>query len=212
MKSTKERLLEFLRYKKIKKSDFYKETGIKRGFLDTDKLKGSVSDLFITAIMKTYYDINIYWLLSGKGAMFTKDFSATNLNKGYPLVTVNEINTWGSKEGENFTEANTPKYIIPEFEKLKIDFILKIHGVTMYPKYNNGDLVACRKIPLNSFFQWNRVYVLHTSQGVIVKRLKKGPTENVVLCISDNPDFDDFELVLEDVNTIALVEGVVHVE
>ena len=40
----------------------------------------------------------------------------------------------------------------------------------MQPKYNSGDLVACRVVPLGTFFQWNKVYVLDTEQGALIKR------------------------------------------
>lgn len=67
--STKERLLQYLDYKGITVSNFFKETGIKRGFLDTDKLKSTVNDVFLTIIIATYPDINLIWLISGKGEM-----------------------------------------------------------------------------------------------------------------------------------------------
>ena len=76
--STKERLLQFLDYKGITVSNFFKETGIKRGFLDTDKLKSTVNDVFLTTIIATYPDINLIWLISGKGEMLN-NYSIENL-------------------------------------------------------------------------------------------------------------------------------------
>lgn len=67
--NTKERILHYLEYKGISISKFFKETGIKRGFLDTDKLQSSVSDNFLAIIIATYEDLNLYWVLLEKGEM-----------------------------------------------------------------------------------------------------------------------------------------------
>lgn len=67
--TTKERLLQYLEAKEISTSSFLKETGIKRGFLDTDKLKASVSDIFLTMIIAKYTDLNLEWIVTGRGEM-----------------------------------------------------------------------------------------------------------------------------------------------
>ena len=66
---TKERILQFIEYKGITLTDFFKITGIKRGFLDTDKLKSSVSDVFLTKILASFPEINPEWLIMGEGDM-----------------------------------------------------------------------------------------------------------------------------------------------
>lgn len=212
--TTKERLLCFLAHYKIKKLDFYKTTGIKRGFLDTDKLKGSVSDIFLTIIVAKYSNLNLYWLLTGEGIMLCEEnFNlAVDVVTKIPLLENHQIVSCNKKKEGILLQKDKNYHVITEFEGLNIDFLLRVSGASMYPKYNNGDLVACKKIPLNSFFQWNRVYVLYTSQEIIVKRLKKGVTKKVVLCVSDNPDFDDFELPLTEVKGIAIVEALIHKE
>lgn len=76
--TTKERLLQYLDFKGISISKFLQETGIKRGFLDTDKLKSSVSDIFLTMIIAKYEDLNLIWLISGKGDMILSTSSQTS--------------------------------------------------------------------------------------------------------------------------------------
>lgn len=71
--TTKERILEYLNFKGIKVSSFLVETEIKRGFLDSDKLKSSVSDIFLTKIIAKYPDLNLIWLLTGKGPMILQE-------------------------------------------------------------------------------------------------------------------------------------------
>ncbi|MBP7174577.1 MAG: hypothetical protein KBA33_11025 [Cloacibacterium sp.] len=67
--TTKQRIIQYLDYKGIKVREFLEKTDIKRGFLDSDKLESSVSDIFITKIIANYSDLNIHWLLTGEGEM-----------------------------------------------------------------------------------------------------------------------------------------------
>lgn len=67
--TTKQRILQYIHFKGFTVKDFLKKTKIKRGFLDSDKLKASVSDVFTTKIIAVYSDLNLYWLLTGEGNM-----------------------------------------------------------------------------------------------------------------------------------------------
>lgn len=65
--TTKRRILQYIDLKGITIAKFLAETDIKRGFLDTDKLDSSVTDVFLAKIIATYSDINLLWLITGKG-------------------------------------------------------------------------------------------------------------------------------------------------
>lgn len=67
--TTKRRLLQYLDSKDVKLVEFYKKTEIKRGFLDSDKLDASVSDVFLAKIIAVFEDLNLVWLISGVGEM-----------------------------------------------------------------------------------------------------------------------------------------------
>ncbi len=71
--TTKERIIQYIDFKGIKVKDFYKKTGIKRGFLDSDKLKSSVSDIFLTIIFANFEDLDPIWLLTGEGSMLKSE-------------------------------------------------------------------------------------------------------------------------------------------
>ena len=70
--TTKERLLQYIENKEISVTKFLAETSIKRGFLDTDKLHSAVSDVFLATIIATYPDLDLHWLITGKGQMLTE--------------------------------------------------------------------------------------------------------------------------------------------
>ena len=66
----KERILQFIEYKKLSKNKFYKETGLSNGILDK---QGGISSDSLEKIYCVYPEINLDWLLTGKGEMFKKE-------------------------------------------------------------------------------------------------------------------------------------------
>lgn len=62
----KERIKEYLDLKEISKYQFYKDMGFSNGFLDKE---GSIGSDKCEKIIYQYSDLNIEWLLTGKGPM-----------------------------------------------------------------------------------------------------------------------------------------------
>ena len=135
---------------------------------------------------------------------------ANNLgNAGIPLIPIDAMAGFGTGAVQ-VMHYDTSKYIVPE---LNVDFMIRVKGSSMVPKYNSGDLVACKKLVITDiFFQWNKVYVLDTEQGALIKRVKKGSRDNYILLISDNKNYDPFELHLSKIFAVALVVGVIRLE
>ncbi|EJX03455.1 hypothetical protein EVA_08439 [gut metagenome] len=103
------------------------------------------------------------------------------------------------------------RFVVPTFKGA--EFLISVKGSSMYPKYNSGDIVACKRIPLQDiYFQWNKVYVLDTDQGALIKRVKPGSDKNHILIVSDNTNYDPFELPLSRIYNVALVIGVIRLE
>ena len=232
-----DRILQIIDFKGINKRKFYIETGLSNGFLDKVKDVG-VSK--IEDILKSYPDINTEWLVTGKGDMLKPNIkempplervakrvafseetknteNATVLNEpgityeGIPLIPIDAMAGFGTG-GVQVMDYDTERYVVPEFTELNVDFMLRVKGSSMYPKYNSGDLVACKKLVLNDiFFQWNKVYVLDTDQGALIKRIKKGSEDNLLI-VSDNPSYDPYELHLSQIHAIAIVLGVIRLE
>ena len=138
---------------------------------------------------------------------------ANNLgDAGIPLIPIDAMAGFGTGAVQ-VMHYDTSKYIVPEFSELNVDFMIRVKGSSMVPKYNSGDLVACKKLVITDiFFQWNKVYVLDTEQGALIKRVKKGSRDNYILLISDNKNYDPFELHLSKIFAVALVVGVIRLE
>lgn len=108
-------------------------------------------------------------------------------------------------------EYECERYVIPAFKGA--DFLIQVKGDSMQPTYYSGDLVACQRVPLNGlFFQWNKTYVLDTIQGPLIKRIRRGSDNDHVLIVSDNPDYEPFELSKDQFHGVALVRGLVRIE
>lgn len=66
----KERILQFIEYKRLSKNKFYKKTGLSNGILDK---QGGISSDSLEKIYYVYPEINLDWLLTGKGEMLKKE-------------------------------------------------------------------------------------------------------------------------------------------
>jgi phage repressor protein C with HTH and peptisase S24 domain len=104
------------------------------------------------------------------------------------------------------------RYIIPLFNEAA-DFLISVRGVSMLPKYNNGDIVACKFINDRLYIQWNRIYVIDTfTQGVMIKRILPSDKTDHYLLRSDNKEYPDFLIPQTDIRNIALVLGGIILE
>ncbi len=168
----------------------------------------------LNAIITTFVDVNADWLLTGEGEMLKTEQKAVMIpnDKGIPLIPLDAMAGFGTGS-QQLMEYDTECYVVPEFTELNVDYMIRVKGSSMYPKYNSGDIVACKKLSLNDlFFQWNKVYVLDTSQGPIIKRIDPGKNKEHITLKSDNENYKPFELHLSQINAIALVVGVIRLE
>lgn len=58
----------------------------------------------------------------------------------------------------------------------------------MAPEYPSGSRILIKRIDEKAFIEWGRVYVLDTMNGTIVKEVRKGNSDDEVMCYSLNPD------------------------
>ena len=212
----KEKILQFINYKGISKNKFYIKTGISNGVLDK---KSSLSMNTVEKIYSAYPEINPEWLITGKGEML-KPTPINELNESaviykkirtIPLISIEAVVRISTDPVNIIEQDIIANYSIPNF--INADFMICIKGPSMSPKYNSGDIVACRIINQGTFIQWNKVHVIATKeQGVLIKRLKKGEDNNFLLAISDNKNYDSFEIPKDEILNIALITGVIRLE
>ncbi|MDT8412672.1 MAG: S24 family peptidase [Vicingaceae bacterium] len=128
-----------------------------------------------------------------------------------PLLPIDAIAGFGSGNWSIHEHDIQEKYLVPDFNG--IDFMIRIKGSSMYPKYNSGDVVACRKINHKSYIQWNKPHVISTKeQGIIVKRINKAQEKQFFTLVSDNQAYPPFDIPQEEITGIALIIGVIRLE
>lgn len=168
------------------------------------------------------------WLLTGEGAMLqeTENNNAPTSkhtveiahqvphgsSDGIPLIPLDAVAGFPAESGGGVRLEDCERYVIPEFENKGANFLIRVSGDSMVPLYYSGDLLACRKITDIRFFQWGTVYVLETSQGVLVKRVQESVDHaDSILCVSENSSVHHpFLLPRDDIRSLSIIVGLVR--
>lgn len=87
MKNSIERLIYFIDFKGDSKYRFYKKTGLSNGFLDKNRNIGSDKSEIIST---QYPDLNLEWLITGKGEMLKSNTNNETIQEKEILPTKNE--------------------------------------------------------------------------------------------------------------------------
>ena len=104
---------------------------------------------------------------------------------------------------------------IPGYEDC--NFGLYHYGHSMYPTIETGSLLMCRKVNDKHIIMYGEIYLIRTSDYLMVKRLQKNSTKGNVLCTSDNFEkrseefkrFEPFELPIDKIIDLYLVKGII---
>ena len=197
----------------INPSNFGKKLEGKLGFTDAD-----------IKLISEKYGVRRGWLMEGTGEKFKapKEFieqvrrdnheQPSKDNEGIPLIPTNAMA--GSLNGADyqFMPYDVETYfVVPTFAKS--DFCIRVEGNSMEPTYYKGDIIACKYVPMSGlWFQWGKVYVVSTNQGVLVKHIEKGHDQKHVTLVSDNPAYQPFEIPTSDIYSVAIINGLIRVE
>lgn len=210
----KSNLLIFIKEKNLSKTDFYKKTGLSNGFLDKG---GSVTSANLETILKAFPEISLDWLVTGRGPMLRNDiptaYPSADTGVGIPLIPIEAIAGLPADDPIGVSFIDCAHYIIPEFTNLNVEYMIRVSGSSMYPKYSNGDILACRRVHDVLFFQWGKIYVIDSSQGALVKRVFQDEDPDRILLVSDNREhYPPFSIPKSDIRSLSIVVGVIRLE
>ena len=214
--SVKERLIRYLAYKKLGQARFEKSIGVSNGFVNN--IRSSIQPDRLQKIAQLYPELNIAWLMVGElgGKMLKEEERKTEKRTAeerdehtLPLIPFEAVAGHGDPVYED--ERIESFYQVSEFRDC--DFLIRVKGDSMSPHFTGGDLLACKKIVDAFFFQWGRCYVVLTrSQGAMVKRIQPSEKDGWIRCVSDNAKYAPFDVPMEDIVSVALVNGSISVE
>lgn len=210
-----ERLDFFMRSEDINDNQLTVNAGLSNGLIGRCRKKGGgMASESIEKILSAYPELSADWLLTGRGIMirggFPETAEPTRVEESrIPLIPQEAFAGQGDPAYDD--EKDLSYYSIDEFRNS--DFLIRIKGDSMWPKFAGGDIVACKKIKDVLFIQWGRVYVLYTqSQGIMIKRLQPAEDNDYITCVSDNERYAPFNVPKSDIVSLALVNGSISVE
>ncbi len=223
MMDIKERIKQFADSKGIPIYKFESTAGLSNGYVNG--IRKGIGSEKLSDILRAFPELNRNWLLFGEGEMLrtgapaeasvSEDTPPPQLipappGKGLPLIPLPAMA--GFLKGAADIDPNEIEwYFVPAFRDCQ--FLIRVKGESMSPRYLSGDIVACREVQdTGTFFQWGKTYVLDTDQGVVIKRVRPSEKENHILCVSDNPEYDPFDVPIAGIYHLAIVRGLIREE
>jgi transcriptional regulator with XRE-family HTH domain len=195
----------FRRANKLTQADIAAFLGCTQGFISqVEKGVSTLSPEFISIILA-----NPDWDTS----MFTGDGGMLKEGAGDSSGRGSRIRYWVDVDAtaggvELFDDMTTNRFIdlsIPEFRDCTD--AVNLYGDSMMPLYRNGQIIILKEWKEN-FIDFGNVYLVITCNGNrMVKYLRRGSDADHVLCISENKDFDPFEIERKDILRLYLVKG-----
>lgn len=160
------------------------------------------------------YEFNIKkeWWEDGEGDVFLQKDELQPLvsdkpeNGFMPVFDVDFTAGFSFQYLENYGKPEIMGYV--NFNELKgSKYIVRAKGNSMSPFINDRDFVGIRPVINKSIIDYGNVYGVITSDLAVFKRIKKGTTSEAINLISDNPDFEPYEILKVDVIELYIVVG-----
>lgn len=171
------------------------------------------------AMMSKVYGISTEWLLLGTGNMIGTTIQKAAeakrqkdmMMEALPLIPMNAIGRVNGQNDSLQTNADCPKYLVPEFINAGAQFMTRIQGNSMSPTLQSGDVVACKKVEADSWIEYGDAYIIDGQQGMMIKRVYNEASDSKkLLCRSDNPEVAPITIDRDDIISMSRILGVVR--
>lgn len=195
----------FRRVNKLTQAEIAAFLGCTQGFISqVEKGVSTLSPEFISIILANPdWDTSMF---AGEGEMLKEGVGDSSGRGSRIRYWVDVDATAGGVE--LFDDMTTNRFIdlsIPEFRDCTD--AVNLYGDSMMPLYRNGQIIILKEWK-ESFIDFGNVYLVITCNGNrMVKYLRRGSDADHVLCISENKDFDPFEIERKDILRLYLVKG-----
>lgn len=230
--TVKDRLKLFCKESGMPISVFEKSINVSNGYINSIS-KGLGIDILNTIIEK-YSNLNIEWVLSGKGNMLKTSHEDSKLSS-LEVVTshkpkyiekkedVQDIPLFNFKASAGIKEILGPSsndFLIDTIripDMPKCDGAIKIMGDSMMPKLKPGDIIMYKEMPLNlqDLFYGEMYLISYEIDGdyyVVVKYIRKSEKgEPFITLASENPEHASKDIEFGRINALALIKGYINV-
>ncbi|MBS7232842.1 helix-turn-helix transcriptional regulator [Flavobacterium psychroterrae] len=220
----KENILQYIEKQSISKTDFYEKTGFSASNFKGKGLNSEIGGDKIVKILSLYKDINIEWLITGKGSMLKSDLntpSDSSVNYGREeknlIPLYDGVVTAGMQETAILDPTQQPAEMIDAGDWFRdATAAMRVHGDSMYPEYKSGSIAALREVKNKRLVVYGQDYLLETSEYRVIKRLQKSDLPQNWLACSVNEEkyessgrliHEPFDVHIDDVTRLYQVLG-----
>jgi len=203
---TKMRLMQFIKHLGMTTRTFEIKCRMSNGYIRSMR-KGLGEDK-LNNVLNTFPQLSRNWLLFGEGDMLnnppqqSEDSELSENIRYWEDVSA----TGGCMEFlENPDEHEVKMISVPRFADCTD--AVNIYGDSMYPVYKSGEIILIKPWK-ESFIDYGCCYLIVTKNGNrMVKYLRRSEHSDKVLCVSENKQFDPFEIDRSDILRLFLVRG-----
>lgn len=182
-------------------------------YLTCKKVLGDKIQHYAVHLKQTFPMLDPDWLRTGEGSMLrtpeaTEELVQVTEDKGRPYYDVDFMGGYG--EFLDNPSSSPVSYMIdyPPYNKDGV-FYMNVRGDSMSPELISGEKVALRLVEdWQSFLFFGKIYGIVTRNGLrTIKRLRKGKDDDHYRLQATNPDYDDQEIPIAQIERVFEVLG-----
>lgn len=215
---SKNQSIEIQRFKEVREENRYTQSelaeilGVKNSTADIERGKTKLSGKVVSGLLKTF-NINPLWLFGESEVKYAQATKPDVLPKtitvnsnGYEnMLLVNQKAAAGYPQniGDVEWHRQLPAFDMPLPQYRNATYRgFQIEGDSMLPNFQPEDWVLGKAVSNLDEINDNKVYVVVTSDSVVVKKVRKIPGEARLLLISLNENYPPFELKFNEIREL----------
>lgn len=191
----KHRLREFIEFKNMRNSVFERMCDLGNGFCSTD---GNINYTSVRRITAAFPELNINWVLTGKGEMLNKITAPPKAALQHATPIYNNI--------EDAADDNRCGGI--ELAAIKNDILfVQFNGNSMTPTIASGSYLGLRHVKDYREIETGRCYAVRTQENFFVRIINNVSDEYLSLS-SPNENYGGLEIMTKNIIALYIVEHV----
>lgn len=219
----KERLVIYLKAKKMGQNRFEALVGVSNGYISN--LKKSPGAEHLTKILNAAPDLNQHWLLTGEGEMLNSNTDSSIVQVGtniqdcedaeiiesFPILP-EEVAANPNTDIEEFIEENSSELerVNPSSKLQSANAAERILRTSMLPTFQPEDIVFVRFLPDRMKICDGDIYYLNCRNRPTMIRRIKFESDNQLRLIAQNPQYGDVVISRDDIINVGTIVGLLR--